>query len=232
MHSDSVLAKNLKACNNFRLYDGNAALDELKTLQVASSSGVGAGSGSGSGSGLGSGNHDHNHAHLIDNDLLRHNMVVFADGQMALQTLPHLMDSIPEARLNLAIYHLREGEYEEADAVMDDCDEDRDRVNGESPIRCCSPQEFIVKGVVKASLGQEQGDLKAIREAQSYFETIGNSPTETDTIPGRQAMASALYLQREFEDANVYLGSIQTYMGEYIYTYTYCTDRFSTAPLI
>ena len=36
-------------------------------------------------------------------------MVVFQGGQGALQVLPPLVDMVPEARINLAIYYLREG---------------------------------------------------------------------------------------------------------------------------
>ena len=35
--------------------------------------------------------------------------VVFQNGEGALQVLPPLVDVIPEARLNLVIYYLREG---------------------------------------------------------------------------------------------------------------------------
>lgn len=175
MHSDSVFAKNLKACNNFRLYDGNAAVDELKSLDMDNL--------------------------LLQNDLLRHNMVVFTDGRTALQTLPALVDVIPEAKLNLAIYHLRNGDCEEAEALLEDCE----------PV---TPAELILKGVVKATMGQMQGNLKSIREAQSYFEAVGKSPTEADTIPGRHSMASALFLDQEFDDANVYLSSIKNFSAD------------------
>lgn len=73
---DSAIAVNLKACNSFRLYNGKAADAELKVL---SDKGV--------------------NLHTLD--LLRHNMVVFSNGEQALQVLPSLVDSIPEARLNL-----------------------------------------------------------------------------------------------------------------------------------
>lgn len=39
-------------------------------------------------------------------------MVVFQSGQGALQTLPSLVDVIPEARLNLVIYYLKEGKLQ------------------------------------------------------------------------------------------------------------------------
>ena len=42
-------------------------------------------------------------------DLLRHNLVIFRGGEGALQVLPQLLGVIPEARLNLAIYHLKQG---------------------------------------------------------------------------------------------------------------------------
>ena len=33
-HDDSIVAKNLRACNLFRLYNGNAALDEDQQIQT------------------------------------------------------------------------------------------------------------------------------------------------------------------------------------------------------
>ena len=38
-----------------------------------------------------------------ENDLIRHNTMVFNDGEKALQVLPGLVNYVPEARLNLAI---------------------------------------------------------------------------------------------------------------------------------
>ena len=49
-----------------------------------------------------------------DNDLLRHNLVVFRGGENALQVLPPLIDVIPEARLNLVIYYLKNDDVNEA----------------------------------------------------------------------------------------------------------------------
>lgn len=36
--------------------------------------------------------------------------------------------------------------------------------------------------------------------------------SECDTIPGRQCMASCFFLLKNFEDVNIYLNSIKTYM--------------------
>lgn len=45
-------------------------------------------------------------------DLIRHNLVVFRSGEGAFQVLPLLMNSIPEAKLNLIIYYLKNGTYD------------------------------------------------------------------------------------------------------------------------
>jgi intraflagellar transport protein 56 len=42
-----------------------------------------------------------------DNDLIKHNMVVFCNGENALKHLPPLVDFCSEARSNLVIYYLR-----------------------------------------------------------------------------------------------------------------------------
>jgi len=106
---------------------------------------------------------------------------------------------IPEAKLNLAIHHLREGEIEEADFLLKD-------------LKAVSPQESLLKGVVKATLAQIVGDYPMLQEAQSLFKTVGESPSEADTIPGRQCAFSALFLEGHFSDANVFLSSIKSYL--------------------
>lgn len=53
-------------------------------------------------------------------DLIKHNLVVFRNGAGALQILPNLIDVLPEARLNLVIFFLREGEIREAYELMKD----------------------------------------------------------------------------------------------------------------
>ena len=45
--------------------------------------------------------------------------------------------------------------------------------------------------------------------AQQYFQLVGASATECDTIPGRQCMASCFFLLKQFEDVNTYLKSTQ-----------------------
>ncbi len=86
LNPDSVMATNLKACNNYRLYSGKAAEAELKILMDETSPGF-----------------------VFGQDILKHNMVIFKGGEGALQTLPSLIGVLPEARLNLAIYHMKNG---------------------------------------------------------------------------------------------------------------------------
>merc|ERR1711907_406516 len=71
-HPDSAIAVNLKACNHFRLYNGKAAEAELKVVTDGSN-------------GLD-----------MDNFLIKHNLVVFRNGENALQVLPPLIGTPPE----------------------------------------------------------------------------------------------------------------------------------------
>eukprot|EP00606_Chrysophyceae_sp_TOSAG23-5_P001620 GSChrysophyteH2.ASY1.ANO1.420.1 assembled CDS len=175
-HPDSALGVNLKACNHFRLYNGKAAETELKVL---ADKGV----------------------PLQSNELIRHNMVVFSNGDHALQVLPTVIDAIPEARLNLVIYHLRHGAVNEAYELVRD-------------LEPTTPQQYVIKGVVHATLGQSAGarEREHLKLAQQCFQLVGTSAHECDTIPGRQCMASCFYLMRQFEDVNIYLNSIKAYM--------------------
>ncbi|XP_063240940.1 intraflagellar transport protein 56 isoform X4 [Bacillus rossius redtenbacheri] len=133
-HPDSAVAINLKACNHFRLYNGKAAENELRTL----------------------------------------------------------LDDIHEAY-----------------ALIKDLE----------PV---VPQEYILKAVVNAALGQEIGSREHLKAAQQLFQVVGSSSSECDTIPGRQCMASCLFLQRQFEDVLVYLGSIRSFFsGDDAFNFNY-----------
>jgi intraflagellar transport protein 56 len=133
-HADSAVAINLKACNHFRLYNGKAAEAELKALTDQ---------------GL----------NIDENDLVRHNLVVFRSGESALRVLPPLVDYIPEAKLNLVIYYLRHDEVNEAYELIKD-------------LEPSVPQEYILKGVVNAYLGQQTGSREHMKMAQQYFQLV------------------------------------------------------------
>ncbi|GFS04740.1 intraflagellar transport protein 56, partial [Elysia marginata] len=172
---DSAVALNLKACNHFRLYNGKAAEAELKALQEMASP-----------------------SFQFAQDLIKHNQVVFRNGDGSLQVLPPLIDVIPEARLNLVIYFLKQDDVPEAYNLIKD-------------LEPTTPQEYILKGVVNAALGQEQGSREHMKIAQQYFQLVGGSASECDTIPGRQCMASCFFLLKQFEDVLIYLNSIKSY---------------------
>ncbi|KAM9325585.1 intraflagellar transport protein 56 isoform 2-T2 [Gastrophryne carolinensis] len=172
---DSTIALNLKACNHFRLYNGKAAETELKSLMDSTSS-----------------------SFEFAKELIKHNLVVFRAGEGALQVLPPLVDAIPEARLNLVIYYLRQDDVQEAFNLIKD-------------LEPSTPQEYILKGVVNAALGQELGSRDHLKIAQQFFQLVGGSASECDTIPGRQCMASCFFLLQQFDDVLIYLNSIKSY---------------------
>ncbi|XP_013386716.1 intraflagellar transport protein 56-like isoform X1 [Lingula anatina] len=174
-YPDSAVAINLKACNHFRLYNGKAAEAELKALQDMASP-----------------------SFTFARDLIKHNLVVFRGGEGALQVLPPLIDVLPEARLNLVIYHLKQDDIGEAYNLIKN-------------LEPTTPQEYILKGVVNAALGQDQGTREHLKIAQQYFQLVGGSASECDTIPGRQCMASCFFLLKQFEDVLIYLNSIKSY---------------------
>ena len=47
--------------------------------------------------------------------------------------------------------------------------------------------------------------------AQQYFQLVGASASECDTIPGRQCMASCFFILRQFDDVLIYLNSVEAY---------------------
>ncbi|XP_051568194.1 intraflagellar transport protein 56-like [Myxocyprinus asiaticus] len=131
-------------------------------------------------------------------ELIQHNLVVFRGGEGALQVLPPLIDVISEARLNLVIYYLRQDDVQEAYKLIKD-------------LEPTTPQEYILKGVVNAALGQETGSRDHLKIAQQFFQLVGGSASECDTIPGRQCMASCFFLLKQFKDVLIYLNSVKNY---------------------
>ena len=134
-----------------------------------------------------------------DNDLLRHNRSAIRNGENALKIFPPLMELYPEAKLNLVIYHLKKGEVELAYKIIHDLEPK-------------SPKEYTLKGVVYALYGQKKNSQEFISKSQQYFQLIGSSATECDTISGRQCVASFLFLKKQYEDVNIYLKTIKEFM--------------------
>ena len=65
---------------------------------------------------------------------------MFRGGENALQTLPPLIDVIPEARLNLVIYYLKNDDVQEAFKLIKD-------------MECVVPKEYILKAIVHLVIG-------------------------------------------------------------------------------
>ena len=188
-YPDSTIAANLKACNRFRMFNGNAAEQDIKHLLDTGVFGI---------------------------DLIQHNLVVFRNGEGALQVLPDLLDIIPEARLNLAIHHLKRNEIQEAHQMIKD-------------IQPKVPHEYILKGVVHASMFQQTGLKDHAKQAQQYLHLVGTSATECDTIPGRQAMASSFFLYGQFEEVLVYLNSIRSFfINDDTFNFNYAQAKVAT----
>ncbi len=169
----SLAAVNLNACNTYRLYggaDAQAALAPYIEKEPA----------------------------LGRMPLIRHNTVVFNDGQSADKILPDLFGAVPEAKLNLVIYYVRRKEPELAWELIKDYEP-------------TMPPEYILKACVAAMLGQERDDRDLVAQAQRAYQLVGSATTECDTIPGRQAMASCLFLLQQYEDVLVYLDSIKQF---------------------
>ena len=107
---------------------------------------------------------------IVEDDLIQHNLVVFKSGANALQILPPLLDFIPEARLNLVIYYLNNDEVQEAYKLL-------------KSMEPSTPQEYILKGIVSASIGQTTGSNEHIKMAQQYFQLVGGSASECGLSP-------------------------------------------------
>lgn len=50
-----------------------------------------------------------------------------------------------------------------------------------------------------------------LKVAQQFFQLVGGSASECDTIPGRQCMSSCFFLLKQFDDVLLYLSSIKSY---------------------
>ncbi|XP_026725211.1 intraflagellar transport protein 56 isoform X2 [Trichoplusia ni] len=189
-HPTSAVAGNLKACNLFRLYNGKAAENELK--QISSEQ------------------------HTFGQDLVKHNLVVFRNGEGALKVLPELVDVVPEARLNLAGYRLRNREPLEARTLLE-------------PLQATSPLHYILRAVVAVRLYNETGDEEQMKLAQQSFHLVGSSASECDTIPGRQCMASSYFLAGHYEEVLVYLNSIKSFfVNDDTFNFNYAQAKVAT----
>ncbi|PIC45179.1 hypothetical protein B9Z55_005287 [Caenorhabditis nigoni] len=130
--------------------------------------------------------------------LCRHNLVLFKNCDTALQVLPSLMKHVPEARLNLMLYHLNKDNIKDAMSLCKDFEP-------------TTPYEFLVKALTFLRYGQENDSREHLKTAENFFQMVGESGLVQDTIAGRQASAAYLFLAYKFDDVITYLKSIEDY---------------------
>ena len=94
---------------------------------------------------------------------------MFQNGEGALQSLPSLVDVIPEARLNLVIYYLKQGNitptlypWMETNIILVLKDNLQEAYALMKDVEPSQPAEYILKGVVNATIGQEQNSVRFI----------------------------------------------------------------------
>uniref|UniRef100_A0A2K6GBK5 Intraflagellar transport protein 56 n=1 Tax=Propithecus coquereli TaxID=379532 RepID=A0A2K6GBK5_PROCO len=94
-----------------------------------------------------------------------------------------------------------------------------------SDLEPTTPQEYILKGVVNAALGQEMGS-----RTFSFMNICGFfSHSISDTIPGRQCMASCFFLLKQFDDVLIYLNSFKSYFyNDDIFNFNYAQAKAAT----
>ncbi|KAJ7283047.1 hypothetical protein O6H91_Y351200 [Diphasiastrum complanatum] len=136
-----------------------------------------------------------------DTNVLNHNLVVYRNGNGSLQVFPPLVDILPEARINLVTYYMRKNESQQAYEVMKEYEP-------------TSLQEYVIKAIASASLGQETASRELVKMAQQFFHLVGASPSECDTVLGRQCMASSFFLLEQFDDALIYLESVKSFLED------------------
>jgi hypothetical protein len=133
---DSVLAVNLRSCNTFRLSTGKAAEAELLTFKASGATA------------------------LLDNELIRHNLVVFRAGEHAVRELQPLVGLIPEARLNLVIHLLRKAMFGPAFELIKDLEPSMPQVRQPPSRGCAACMQFVVLPI--CGHGPRQPILQAV----------------------------------------------------------------------
>lgn len=119
-----------------------------------------------------------------------------------------MLDVIPEARQNLIIYLLK----------IEDIDGAFDLTKNIQPIK---PQDYVIIAIVNTILGQELQSIEHIKIAQQYFQIVGSSESECNTLLGVQCKFSSLFLLKQFDDALLYLDSIKNNHYDEILNFNY-----------
>eukprot|EP00468_Gymnochlora_sp_CCMP2014_P012189 CAMPEP_0167748846 /NCGR_PEP_ID=MMETSP0110_2-20121227/5066_1 /TAXON_ID=629695 /ORGANISM="Gymnochlora sp., Strain CCMP2014" /LENGTH=490 /DNA_ID=CAMNT_0007633909 /DNA_START=273 /DNA_END=1745 /DNA_ORIENTATION=- len=132
----------------------------------------------------------------FDSQMLEHNRRLF---ELALEPeATQDFASIPVALGNIVTALIRQNDFENAFEIVED-------------MKLETMQELVVKGVVFSVLGQADYNDDMVNEARNLFLSVGQSPSERNTILGRKCMASYHFLGKEFKEAAVYLESVKKF---------------------
>ena len=96
---------------------------------------------------------------------------------------------------NLAIHSLKNGEIQEAEKLM-------------KSVEPSQPAEYILKAIIHLQLGNMEQSKEHLKTAQQYFQVVGQSATECDTIPGRQCKFWNCCLDLIFEILRLVIATI------------------------
>ena len=177
-NSDSAVALNLKSCDYLKLFDYDIAESQLLQIRKFSSA-----------------------AYDFVDVLVNHNLCIFKDGVDGFTVLPKMVDSLSEARYNLAVLYMRDNNPKEANQILEDY----------QPIEL---NETILKGTVLLALGQLNTESAQIEEANAIFAEVGAMEDVKDTVPGRECLASTKFIVGEYEETLRVLQTIEELVGD------------------
>lgn len=173
VNSDSAVGLNLKACDYFRLFSPDVAESQLLQIRKFASASY----------------------NFVDS-LIQHNLVVFHSGEDGFTILPKLVDSLPEAKFNLALLYM----------MQNNCTEAFNLLQNFQPVDI---SEIVLRAIVILAFGQLNGDVNMIEESNSIFAEIGSMDVVKDTVPGRQCLATTKFIAGEYQETLRILDTIE-----------------------
>jgi intraflagellar transport protein 56 len=176
--SDSAVGLNLKACAYLRLFDPEIAESQLLQIRKFSSA-----------------------SYSFVDSLIKHNIVIFHNGEDGFTELPKLVGALNEARFNLAVLYMRQS----------NCSEAYNLLQKFVPVDI---NESILKATVWLSYALLTSDAALMEEASQIFSEIGDMDVVRDTVPGRQCLATSKFILTEYEETLRVLQSIEQATGE------------------
>jgi intraflagellar transport protein 56 len=176
----SVMAWNLRACNEFHRHRYDAALRWLHNLG------------------------DWERSVSADHyDVLLHNSAIFSNDQSVLVVFMQLAGAFPEARMNLANYYLQSSggaKYEEALHLLEEGKDAEDVQNAllRGIAHLCCGQESSIDDMYGHD---DNARLEHLRIAEECFLVAGSDSSMENTTSGRQALACHYFTKKQHHSA-------------------------------